>query len=106
MKESKRHIILDNYDFYNGYLNVVFTLDDDKYREDIIDENSFQEFIYKCGKLEYFIDCWDGQTESHYTEEKIIDYDEWKKEVCESNDIIDFLYYFYERNKIPNYIEE
>jgi len=102
----KRQIILDEYYFVNGYLNVIFKLENGDYREDIIDENSFQNYIEKTGKLEYFEDCWDGYRESHYTKDYLIEYDEWKSESCESSDIIDFLYYYYENNKIPDYLEE
>jgi hypothetical protein len=102
----KRQIILDDYYFDNGELTVIFKLDDDKYREDIIDENSFEDYIQKSGKLEYFKDCWDGYKESHYTEEYVIEYDEWKKDECETNDIEEFLYYYYQNNLIPEYIEE
>jgi len=102
----KRQIILDDFYFDNGDLAVIFKLDDDKYREDIIDENSFEEYIQKSGKLEFFEDCWDAYSESHYTKEYIIEYDEWKKEGCETDDIEDFLYYYYEKHQIPEYIEE
>jgi len=102
----KRQIILDDYYFDKGDLTVIFKLDDDKYREDIIDENSFEEYIQKSGKLEVFEDCWDGYRESHYTKEYLIEYYEWKKDSCETSDIEDFLYYYYEKHKIPEYIEE
>ena len=102
----KRQITLDDYYFDKGDLSVIFKLDDDKYREDIIDENSFEEFIQQSGRLEYFQDCWDGHRESHYTKEYIIDYDEWKKDSCQTTDIEDFLYYHYQKNKIPDYLEE
>jgi len=102
----KRQITLDDYHFYKGDLTVIFKLDDDKYREDIIDENSFEEYIQKSGKLEVFEDCWDGYRESHYTKEYLIEYYEWKKDSCETSDIEDFLYYYYEKHQIPEYIEE
>jgi hypothetical protein len=102
----KRQITLDDYHFYKGDLTVIFKLDDDKYREDIIDENSFEEYIQQSGRLEYFEDCWDGHRESHYTKEYLMEYDAWKKDECQTTDIEDFLCYHYQNNKIPDYLEE
>lgn len=102
----KGQIILDEYNFVNGYLNIIFKIKDEYYREDVIDENTFEEYVEKSGKLESFEDCWDGYTESHYTRDYIIDYYEWRDEICDSSDIIDFLYYHYKTNKLPEIIEE
>jgi hypothetical protein len=102
----KRQISLDEYDFTNGYLTVFFKLDNGEYREDIIDENTFEEYIEKSGRLEYFEDCWDAYTESHYTKDYILNYYDWRDEYCESNDILDFLYYYYKNNKIPYPLKE
>jgi len=102
----KGQIILDEYDFVNGYLNVIFKLNDEDYREDTIDENTFEEYIEESGKLEFFEDHWDGYKESHYTEEYIHNYYDWRDEICDSGDILDFLYYYYKTNKLPEIIEE
>ena len=102
----KRQIILDEYDFNKGNLIVIFSFGDDKYIQDIIDENSFEEYIQKSGKLEFFKDCWDEHSKSHYTQECFIDYDEWKKDECETDDIKDFLYYYYKKHQIPKYLDE
>ena len=102
----KRQIILDDYEFINGNLNIIFKLDDEKYREDTIDENIFEEYIQKSSKLEFFEDCWDANNESHYTKDYILNYYNWRDNYCDSNDILDFLYYFYKTNKIPEIIEE
>lgn len=103
---NKRHFLLVEYEFNNGDLTVFLDLGDNKYTEDNIDENSFKNFIIKSGKLDYIEDCWDGYTESHYTKNHIIDYTEWKKDICEKGDILDFLDYFYKSNKIPDYLVE
>lgn len=102
----KRQIILDEYYFVNGYLNVIFKLQNEDYREDIIDEDTFEDYIEQSGKLEFFEDCWDGYKESHYTKEYIYDYSEWRDEYCENNDILDFLYYYYKTNKLPEFVDE
>ena len=65
----KRQIILDEYEFSDGDLRVIFTFDEKEYIEDFIDENSFEEYIEDSGRLEYFEDRWDGYTESHYTKD-------------------------------------
>lgn len=102
----KRQIILDEYYFVNGYLNVIFKLQNEDYREDIIDEDTFEDYIEQSGKLEFFEDCWNGYKESHYTKEYIYDYSEWRDEYCENNDILDFLYYYYKTNKLPEFVDE
>jgi hypothetical protein len=102
----KRQIILDEYEFSDGDLRVIFTFDEKEYIEDLIDENSFEEYIEGSGRLEYFEDRWDGYTESHYTKDYIVDYSEWRDESCESSDILDFLDYYYKTNKVPEPIEE
>lgn len=101
----KRQIILDEFDFVNGNLNVIFKLNDEDYREDSIDEDIFEEYIEKSGKLDYFEDCWDGYNESHYTKDYVYDYYEWRDEYCDIGDISDFLYYYYKTNKLPESIE-
>ena len=102
----KRQIILDEHYFVNGYLNVIFKLQNEDFREDIIDEDTFEDYIEQSGKLEFFEDCWDGYKESHYTKEYIYDYSEWRDEYCENNDILDFLYYYYKTNKLPEFVDE
>jgi hypothetical protein len=101
----KRQITLDEYDSHNGNLKVIFSFGDEKYIQDVIDENTFKDFIQKSGRLEYFEDCWDGYTESHYTKDYVIEYYDWKKDYCDNDDIEDFLYYYYEDNKIPDYLK-
>ena len=105
MKLTKSQILLEDYNFYKGNLNVTFKLDDDKYIEDVIDENTFFKYIEKSGKLVYIEDCWDSFKESHYTKEKTIDYSEWKNDECDNDVINEFLYYYYKTNKIPHYLE-
>jgi len=103
----KRQIIIDDYDFVNGYLSVFFSIDNnDSIIEDNIDEDIFEEYITKSGDLEYFEDCWDGHTESHFTKEYVMDYSDWVNEHCDKSYILDFLYYYYKSNKIPEPIEE
>ena len=87
----KRQFILDEYDFSDGELRVIFTFDEENYYEDIISEDIFEEFIDYTERLYYFEDKWDGYSESHYTEDKWMDYSEWLEDHCENSDIIDFL---------------
>ena len=102
----KRQIILEEYEFVNGELFVTIKLDDENYRDDNINENTFEEYIEKSGKLEFFEDCWDSYNESHYTKEYIYDYYKWRDEHCEKDDILDFLYYYYITNKLPEIVYE
>ncbi len=102
----KRQILLEEYDFHNGTLNVLFLDKDNNYREDKIDENNFEEFISESGRLESFEDKWDGYTESHYTKDYIMNYSHWLDEYCEKDDILTFLYYYYQENKLPKIMEE
>jgi hypothetical protein len=102
----KRQIILDEYIFINGYLNIILKLNDEGYTEDTIDENIFEDYVEKTGLLEFFEDCWDAQSESHYTKEYKHDYYSWRDDYCENNDIIEFLYYYYQTNKLPELIDE
>ena len=103
---SKIQINLDEYYFSGADLIVIFTLDDEKYREDNICEDKFCDYVGKSGKLEFFEDRWDGYRESHYTHDYEMDYSYWRDEFCEKGDILDFLYYYYSKNNIPQEIEE
>jgi hypothetical protein len=102
----KRPILLDEYDFSDGELRVIFTFDRIEYVEDYIDEDIFETYINDSGRLEFFEDRWDGYSESHYTKEYIVDYTDWLSNTCESSDILDFLDYYYKTNKLPEPIEE
>ena len=102
----KRHFLLDEYSFINGQINITLIFDDDFYLDEIIDESIFEKYIEESGKLEYFEDRWDAYKESHYTEEYIMAYDKWRDEYCEKDDILEFLYYYYENNKLPEVITE
>ena len=68
---DKRPILLDEYDFSDGELRVIFTFDRIEYVEDYIDEDIFETYINDSGRLEFFEDRWDGYSESHYTKEYI-----------------------------------
>jgi len=102
----KRQILLDEYDFSDGELRVIFTFDRIEYIEDYICEDIFETYINDSGRLEFFEDRWDGYSESHYTKEYIVDYTDWLNDSCESSDILDFLDYYYKTNKIPKPVEE
>ena len=85
----KRQILLDEYDFSDGELRVIFTFDRIEYIEDYICEDIFETYINDSGRLEFFEDRWDGYSESHYTKEYIVDYTDWLNDSCESSDILD-----------------
>jgi hypothetical protein len=103
---SKIQITLDDYNFINGTLNVLFILDNKKFIGDDICESLFEEYVELSGKLEFYDDRWNSYNESHYTYDYKKDYSDWRDESCEKSDILDFLYYYYKRNKIPEHIEE
>lgn len=97
----KIQISLDNYQFNKGYLYVNFIYGEDKFVEDYIHEDIFVKFVKDKGFLDFYVDKWDGFTETHYTESKYIEYGLWLKDECTREDIIEFLEQYYEKNKIP-----
>jgi len=102
----KRQLLIDEYSFNDGELNIIFQDEDKNYREDNIDEDIFESYVNSSGMLEGFEDMWDGYSESHYTRDYIMDYSYWLNEVCERGDILDFIYYYYKTNKLPKILEE
>lgn len=102
----KRQINLEEYEIFNGEMRVIFTLDGENYYEDEISEDIFEEFVEKTDRLYYFIDRWDGLNETHYTEDKWMDYSEWVESYMENDDVTDFLESYYEKNKLPEYYME
>lgn len=102
----KRHFLLEEYSFINGQINILLLIDNNFYSNDFIDENHFENYIKNSGKLEFFEDCWEPYKEYHYTKHYIIDYGKWKNECCEKDDMLEFLYYYYETHKLPEVIIE
>jgi hypothetical protein len=102
----KRQFILDDYYFSKGELNITLIIDDGKYTEDFIDENVFEEYVTESGCLEFFEDCWDAYSESHYTKDIIMNYYDWRDDICERDDIENFLNFYYDKEVLPEIIEE
>ena len=55
---------------------------------------------------EMFSDEWDYATESHYTKDWVISPDEYIEEQMDSNDLLDFLFYYFSDKDYPKLIEE
>lgn len=102
---TKRKILIENYSFHNGYLCVDFILDNQTYHEDFINEDKFEKFLDDKGELSYIVDRWCNYRETHFTENKIIEYDIWKKDYFDLNLVIEFLETHYNTHEIPQPLE-
>jgi len=89
---TKHLIELLDYDFIDGTLNIMFSLNNEEgYREIEICEGDFSDYIESIGNLEVFSDEWDYATESHYTKDWVISYDEYIEDYLEKNDLLEFI---------------
>ena len=102
----KRQFIIEEYEIWDGEVIIIFTFDEKNYYEDVISEDLFEDFVEKIDSLYYYVDRWDGYTESHYTEDVWMDYFEWVNEHVENDDIKDFIESYYEKNDLPKCIVE
>ena len=51
-------------------------------------------------------DCWDYSTESHYTQDWKIDFDEYVSNYISTDDVRDFITDYYSNKELPEFIEE
>ncbi len=104
---TKHLIELLDYDFIDGTLNIMFSLNNEEgYREIEICEGDFSNYIESIGNLEVFSDEWDYATESHYTKDWVISYDEYIEDYLEKNDLLEFIIDYFSDKDYPELIIE
>jgi len=104
---TKHLIELLDYDFIDGTLNIMFSLNNEEgYREIEICEDIFHEYLENGGHLEMFTDVWDYTTESHYTKDWVISADEYIEDYLEKNDLLEFIIDYFSDKDYPELIIE
>lgn len=97
---TKDKIEILDYVFYDEELSVDFAVNNDEgYRNLSISEYDFYDFLTDNEYLEMFSDEWSYTYESHYTTHWTIDVDEYMSHYFSSDDLVDFIiYYFYKQD--------
>jgi len=104
---NKQQLIIEDYDIIDGEIIVYFSVNQElAYREAKIDIDEFDVWLESMGYYEMSEDCWDYASESHYTKDWTIGFDEYVSEMMTSDDVIDFIYDYYENKPLPEYVEE
>lgn len=104
---AKEQIEILDYIIYDDKLEVEFTINNEEgYRLLSISEDVLIEYIENSGDLEMFSDEWDYATESHYTRDWVISYDEYMSDYFGSDDLLDFMIYYFKHNDYPVLMEE
>ena len=99
---TKDTIEILEYYFIEGTLHVMFSLNNEEgYREVEICEEEFSDYIDSTGNLEMFSDEWDYATESHYTKDWTITYEEYLEDYLESNDLLEFIIDYFSDKDYP-----
>lgn len=98
--------ILD-YIFDDGDLVIDFTINNEEgYRILSVSEDDFVEYIENSGELEMFSDEWDYATESHYTKDWVISYDEYVSEYLNNDILVEYMIYYFKNKDYPVLIKE
>lgn len=104
---NKNQLIIEDYDFFDTELCVYFSVNQElQLREDRFDIDEVDEWFDGQGLYEMSEDCWDYGSETHYTRDWEIDFDEFVSDYVSSDDIRDFIYDYYQNKPLPDYIEE
>ena len=104
---SKDQIEILDYIFFNGELSISFSVNNEEgYRDLEICEDVFHEYLENGGHLEMFSDEWDYATESHYTKDWVISYDEYVEDYLEKNDLLEFIIDYFSDKDYPELIIE
>jgi|TARA_R110001592_G_scaffold3085_2_gene17215 hypothetical protein len=104
---SKNQIEILDYMFFNGNLSIQFCINnEEEYRDFEICEDVFHDYLEKCGNLELFTDEWDYATESHYTKDWVISYDDYIEDYLENNDLLEFIIDYFSNKDYPIPIKE
>ena len=104
---NKNHIIIEDYDFIDDELYVYFSINlelevrEGKISIDEVDQGLDSEGLYNMSS-----DHWNGRSESHYTEDWTIGFDEYVSEHITSDNIRDFIYDYYGDKPLPNILTD
>ena len=104
---SKDQIEILDY-FFNDYDFVVefSIINEEGYRILEISEDEIYDFLDDEDYLEMFSDEWDYSTESHYTKHWKISVDEYLSNHFCSDDVLEFLNFYFEDNRYPKVVKE
>ena len=104
---NKNQLIIEDYDIFDYELSVYFSVNQElELREGRIDIGEFDEWLDDNGLYEMSDDCWDYSTESHYTKDWKIDFDEYVSNYISTDDVRDFITDYYNNKELPEFIEE
>lgn len=102
----KNQIILEDSFIYDTELCVYFSVNQElEVREGKIDVDIFDQWLDNNGLYEMSEDCWDYGSESHYTKDWTIGLEEYASEYMSNNDVIDFIYEYYQDKPLPEFAE-
>lgn len=103
---NKNQIIIEDYDIFDTELSVYFSVNQELWvREGTIDIDDFDVWLERMGYYEMSRDCWSMTSESHYTEDWTVSFDEYVSDYLSANDIIDFISDYYENKPLPEFTE-
>ena len=103
---NKNQVIIEDYDIFDTELSAYFSVNQElEVREGKIDIDKFDEWLEGAGLYEMSADCWDYGSESHYTEDWTIGFDEYLSNYISTDDVRDFICDYYENNPLPEFAE-
>jgi hypothetical protein len=101
-KMMKNTFEILNYDFCDEELTIDFAINNEEgYRTFKISEYDFYDFLSDNEYLEMFSDQWNYTYESHYTEHWVVSVDEYMSHYFSSDDLIDFIIYYFKNEDYP-----
>ena len=103
----KNHYLIEDY-FLDDYSIIVFFGVNQEicYRKLEIDIDDFDKYLDDCGHYEMSEDCWDYGSESHYTRDWQIGFDEYWNDYVDPNHIVEFMEEHFLTNPLPELEEE
>lgn len=103
----KNHYLIEDYYLDDSSIIVFFAVNQEiGYRKLEIDIDDFDKYLDDNGLYEMSEDCWDYVSESHYTKDWEIDFDEYWNDYCNSDDIRDYMERYFLTNPLPKLEEE
>ena len=103
----KNHYLIEDY-FLDDYSIIVFfgVNQETGYRKLEIDVDDFDTYLNDSGLYEMSEDCWDYTSESHYTRDWEIGFDEYWNDYSSADDIRDYMEEYFLTNPLPELEEE